>query len=238
MLIYLFLVVCFTAFLSTEELTSLMKKSLISTHTKILLRRLSFYSYNYFLFAAILSLCLVSFIWNRLPSLDIVGYFASLWGMFSKFIVRLENNEYTYQCQFGLSLKAVKCEIYGNANRLFFLVSYQSLKYAQEIFSYNDFNLFRVSMFIHFVYTTVGQLMRMIRPYKSLSLIINNSILLVYCAVHGMYCLYNWREVARAAINEEDDEVEEISGDKCVYEQNNGVQNNSVHRLAISSSLY
>jgi hypothetical protein len=181
---------------------------------------------------------MVSFIWNRLPSFDIFGYISSLWEMFSKFVVSLENNEYTYQCQFGLSLKAVKCEIYGNVNRLFFLVSYQSLKYAQEIFSYNDFNLFRVSMLVHFIFTTVKQLMRMIRPYKTLRLIVNNSIQLVYCVVHGMYCLYNWREMARAAIEGEDEGDGEISGDKFVYEQNGGVQNNSVHRLAISSSLY
>ena len=187
---------------------TLMEASLLSNHTKRCIRNISSYHSGYFVAFLIFVAFFCSFLYSMCRHLDFVGSVSSFWDTFLNFLRRLENNEYTYQCSFGLSLQALRCEIYGNINRIFLLGSFQCLKYMQESFSYSDFNIFRALGFLAFVNTLLRQIISSIQPHKISKLIINNGIILSVYSIQTIYSVYNWREVVQG-LSIEAIEVEE-----------------------------
>lgn len=203
-----FIVGCFASVITNVEVMTLMEASLLSNHTKRCIRSISFYHSGYFIAFGIFVALFCSFLFSMLQHLDFIGSVSSFWNIFLDFLRRLENNEYTYQCSFGLSFQAVRCEIYGNINRMFLLGSFQCLKYMQESFSYSDFNVFRALGFLAFVNTLTRQIISSIRPYRMSKLIINNAIIIAVYSIRTIYSVYNWREVVQG-LSIEAIEVEE-----------------------------
>lgn len=203
-----FVVGCLSFFISNVEVMSLLKSSILNTETKRSLRIISYYHSGYFVAFGIIAAVFGSFLYRRMSSLDFLESITSLWDLFATMLRRLENNEYTYQCPFGLSFQAVRCEIYGNINRMFILGSYQCLKYMQESFSYSDFNIFRILGFLSFANSLLRQIIFSIQPFKFFKLIINNIIVLSVCMIQAIYSVYNWRQIIQG-ISIEAIEVEE-----------------------------
>ena len=201
---FLFLFGSVIAFLSSVESTGFMRKSIISPDTVRILKGVSFYHSGYFLSSAILSWFFISFILSKLPPINPLDSVIAIWALVTDFVTRLENNEYSYQCHFGLSIRSVRCEVYGNINRMLLLTTYQCLKYLQESFSYSDFNIFRILGFFAFLNTSIRQLISIVKPLKLVKIIINNSILLVVHVVNGVYAVYNWRMIVQRLVIEEE----------------------------------
>ena len=201
---FLFLFGSVIAFLSSVESTGFMRKSIISPDTVRILKGVSFYHSGYFLSSAILSWFFISFILSKLPQINPLDSVIAIWALITDFVTRLENNEYSYQCHFGLSIRSVRCEVYGNINRMLLLTTYQCLKYMQESFSYSDFNIFRILGFFAFLNTSIRQLISIVKPLKLVKIIINNSILLVVHVVNGVYTVYNWRMIVQRLVIEEE----------------------------------
>lgn len=201
---FLFLFGTITAFLASVESSGFMRKSIISPETVRILKGISFYHSGYFLSSAILSWFFISFVSSKLPPINLLESIFAIWTVITDFVKRLENNEYSYQCHFGLSIRSVRCEVYGNINRMLLLTSYQCLKYMQESFSYSDFNIFRILGFFAFLNTSIRQLVSIVKPLRLIKIIINNSILLVVHVVNGVYTLYNWRQIVQRLVIEEE----------------------------------
>ena len=201
---FLFLFGTITAFLASVESSGFMRKSIISPETVRILKGISFYHSGYFLSSAILSWFFISFVSSKLPAINLLESIFAIWTVITDFVKRLENNEYSYQCHFGLSIRSVRCEVYGNINRMLLLTSYQCLKYMQESFSYSDFNIFRILGFFAFLNTSIRQLVSIVKPLRLIKIIINNSILLVVHVVNGVYTLYNWRQIVQRLVIEEE----------------------------------
>lgn len=206
----------FVAALACVDLTSFTKKLFLSPENLRTLRGISFYHSGYFITSAIISWFFVSFIFGNLQEFNFLGTMKDYCTTFSKFLSKLENNEVTYQCQFGLSINAIRCEIYGNINRLLLMVSYQCLKYVQESLSFTNFNVFRVLSFFTFLNTFVRRIFAAVKPYELFNLIVNNALVLSISIVNTVYSIYNWRQIVQEMVM--DDEVEVVEK-KVVYEK-------------------
>jgi hypothetical protein len=204
------------AALACVELTNFTKSSLLSPENLRTLRGISFYHSGYFISSAIISWFFVSFVVGKLQECNFLGIITDYCTIFSKFLTQLENNEFTYQCQFGLSINAIKCEIYGNINRVLLMVSYQCLKYTQESLSFTNFNVFRVLSFFTFLNTFVRRIFAAVKPYELIKVIVNNALVLSIFVVNAVYSIYNWRQIVQEMVM--DDEVEVVEK-KVVYEK-------------------
>lgn len=210
-MLYLALV---AAALTCVELNSFTKRSLLSPENLRTLRGISFYHSGYFISSAIISWFFVSFIISKLQECNFLGMITDSCTVFSNFLTKLENNEFTYQCQFGLSIKAIRCEIYGNINRILLMASYQCLKYTQESLSFTDFNVFRILGFFAFLNTFVRRIFAAVKPYELFKLIVNNALMISVCVVNAVYSVYNWRQIVQEMVM--DDEIVEK---KVVFEK-------------------
>ena len=196
------------AALASADITDLVSTPILSLETIRILKGISYYHPGYILSSGILLWFFAAYIYSLLPILSIYGLVSSVWISSTVFLARLENNEYSYQCQFGLSMSAIRCEIYGNINRMLLLGTFQFLKYIRESFSFTDFNIFRILGFFSFLTTFVRRLISIVKPYQMLKLIINNSIVLAVNMVNAVYCMYNWREIVQGMIIEGEDDSE------------------------------
>ena len=219
----LFIIGCVTAIFSSAEMTSIIKKPFLYSDTIRSLKVISYYHSGYFVSAAIFIGFFLSFLCSKLPISDFFGFLASTWNTIGVFITRLEKNEYTYQCHFGLSFQTVRCEIYGNINRMFLLGCYQGLKYMQESFSYSDFNLFRILGFFFTLNGVIRKVVKNVRPYRMMKKTANNVIVIGSVIVQAMYTLHNWREIVqgmsldvsiKAVGNDGDEFSEEDEGER------------------------
>lgn len=130
MLVVILLIVFGVIFLGNRKLGFIMNRSIINDDTKRILRVVSEYHSAYFIISGIILVLLLQFLWSKLPMVNL-DQINIVFDIIFAFISRLENSEYTYQCQFGFSFKAIRCEIYGNINRFLILGTYQILKYTQ-----------------------------------------------------------------------------------------------------------
>lgn len=209
MVVFILIVVSLVAAaLASADISILTSTPIISLESIRILKGISYYHPGYILSSTIILWFFAAYIYSLLPVLSLYGFISSIWITSTVFLARLENNEYTYQCQFGLSISAVRCEIYGNINRMLLLGTFQFLKYIRESFSFNDFNIFRILGFLSFLTTFVRRLISIVKPFIMLKLIINNSIVLAVNMVNAVYSMYNWREIVQGMIIEGEDEGE------------------------------